>query len=597
MKLHEEFGDIFMLPLGEVPLVITRDPSQIRELLGGTATERFPRPPNVIANVKILFGRAQIALDGQEHRDNKRMLSKWLFAEPHNAAMLEPLSEIVQDFMTRISDESKANNGAIEAYYLSELCAADVSASISMGRSYGAIKTGKCIQLDALKTCDRIFLNRAMNKRWRETEPKEVTEQFESNKKIIADTFAEAFAQIKDGAKVNHNIISHMVEANLANRSASCPMGAVPTEYEAVSNMVGFLAGVGNTARMLTIAIEMMARRQDVQELVLAELHRVLGEVDADEAARRAKAGLSVPGARDAHLYTYEKLMQLQYLKCVMMECLRLYTPSTSVAPRHCTEPSPLGKYTIPAGTNVMANLYGAHRHPDYWEEPEAFDPLRFNEAPAGEPVHARGFAREGLFPFSIGGHSCIGRNVAQEFAIMLWATLIGNFRVFKAPGQPLAEFNTLHSDQILGFIEAINGCHVSLEHRPVDRALDELAVARIAQATPLYQANLKEKLVELKKEQAAADKAIAAGDRSRPITMKEVEAHTNPEDGVWFVIEGKVYDVTPWLRDHPGGGDILVRSAGKDVTKLFKLTKHSSFAEGEAQKYQIGVLVPEAKL
>ena len=57
MKLHEEFGDIYMLPLGAVPLVVTRDPNHIRSLLGGAATETFPRPPNVIANIQILFGK------------------------------------------------------------------------------------------------------------------------------------------------------------------------------------------------------------------------------------------------------------------------------------------------------------------------------------------------------------------------------------------------------------------------------------------------------------------------------------------------------------------------------------------------------------
>ena len=57
MKLHEEFGDIYMLPLGDIPLVVTRDPQHIRSLLGGASTETFPRPPNVIANIKLLFGK------------------------------------------------------------------------------------------------------------------------------------------------------------------------------------------------------------------------------------------------------------------------------------------------------------------------------------------------------------------------------------------------------------------------------------------------------------------------------------------------------------------------------------------------------------
>ena len=597
--LHEEFGDIFMLPLGDVPLVVTRDPVQIRELLGGSATERFPRPPNVIANVRILFNRAQIALDGEEHQANKRMLSQWLFAEPHNAMMVEPFSEVVVDFVARLEKERVARGGAVEAYALAELASADVSSAISMGKSYKALETGKCAQLDALKACDRIFLNRAMNKKWRETEPKETTEEFDRNKQVLADTFADAFARIKGGAQLNHNILSHMVEHNLLNRSGSCPMGHTPTELEAVSNMIGFLAGVGNTARMLTIPIELCAQHQEVQTKVLEELHRVLGGKSAAAAAR----GEALPAAADRRLYTYDKLMQLHYLKCVMMECLRLYTPSTSVAPRHCTENSPLGQYTIPAGTNVMCNLYGAHRHPAFWPDPLRFDPLRFNEAAPGEPVRAKGFAKEGFFPFSIGGHSCIGRNLAQEFAIMLWAATFGTYRVFKAPSQKNAHFNTLHSDQILGFIEAVEGSHVSLAKRPLDQKAEALARKALDLSAPTHHERLVRDVQRLTEEQRAGTAATAneldqAVDRNRPITMAEVKKHASKEAGFWFVISGKVYDVTPWLRDHPGGADVLMRNAGKDVTRLFEITKHSTFAVKEADKYQCGVLAAEpAKL
>ena len=83
-KLHDQFGDIFMLPLGDVPLVVTRSPEHIKSLLGGDGMESFPRcfvvsclsteraptrhkyrPPNVVENVRRMFGRAQIGLDGQ----------------------------------------------------------------------------------------------------------------------------------------------------------------------------------------------------------------------------------------------------------------------------------------------------------------------------------------------------------------------------------------------------------------------------------------------------------------------------------------------------------------------------------------------------
>jgi hypothetical protein len=43
---------------------------------------------------------------------------------------------------------------------------------VSLGKTYNGINTGVCTQLDALKEADRIFLGRAMNKNWKNTESK-----------------------------------------------------------------------------------------------------------------------------------------------------------------------------------------------------------------------------------------------------------------------------------------------------------------------------------------------------------------------------------------------------------------------------------------
>lgn len=53
-------------------------------------------------------------------------------------------------------------------------------------------------------------------------------------------------------------------------------------------------------------------------------------------------------------------------------------------------------------------------------------------------------------------------------------------------------------------------------------------------------------------------------------ITMAEVKQHNKPDDA-WMVLGNKVYNITPYLHYHPGGADILQRSAGRDATLLFQ--------------------------
>ena len=175
------------------------------------------------------------------------MLIDFLFSDAHNAAMSFPLQSIASDFLTRLEEdfhEGGPNNGA-EAYKISELCAADISAALSFGRTYKALQTGQCPQLDALKRCDRIFLNRAMDKNWKQNEKPETTKEFNDSRNLIAQTFLNAYERISNGHKVDHNILSHMIEANLANRSAECPMVNKQKKYIYIYKSTNFHIIIG----------------------------------------------------------------------------------------------------------------------------------------------------------------------------------------------------------------------------------------------------------------------------------------------------------------------------------------------------------------
>ena len=51
---------------------------------------------------------------------------------------------------------------------------------------------------------------------------------------------------------------------------------------------------------------------------------------------------------------------------------------------------------------------------------------------------------------------------------------------------------------------------------------------------------------------------------------MEEVSKHCTRDDA-WMVLNGLVYNATPYLKFHPGGVNELMRGVGKDGTKLFQ--------------------------
>ena len=58
-----------------------------------------------------------------------------------------------------------------------------------------------------------------------------------------------------------------------------------------------------------------------------------------------------------------------------------------------------------------------------------------------------------------------------------------------------------------------------------------------------------------------------------------------------------KVYDVTPFLDEHPGGEEILLENAGIDSSENFEDVGHSSDAREMLEEYYIGELHEDDKV
>ncbi|XP_047128073.1 cytochrome b5 isoform X1 [Hydra vulgaris] len=72
--------------------------------------------------------------------------------------------------------------------------------------------------------------------------------------------------------------------------------------------------------------------------------------------------------------------------------------------------------------------------------------------------------------------------------------------------------------------------------------------------------------------------------------TLEEVRSHNNAKS-CWLAIHDKVYDVTKFIDEHPGGEEVLLELAGKDATSNFEDVGHSSDARDLLASYYIGDL------
>ncbi|HEX4620276.1 MAG TPA: cytochrome P450, partial [Myxococcaceae bacterium] len=138
--------------------------------------------------------------------------------------------------------------------------------------------------------------------------------------------------------------------------------------------MTIFLAGHETTANALSWTFYLLSLHPEIEARLRVELDQVLG-------------------GRPPRM---EDLPRLPYVDQVLKEAMRLYPPVWMIA-RRSIEEDVLGGFKIPAGTFVFMSPYLTHRHPEFWPNPEGFDPSRFA---AGKLER---MPRCAYFPFSKG--------------------------------------------------------------------------------------------------------------------------------------------------------------------------------------------------
>jgi cytochrome P450 len=119
-----------------------------------------------------------------------------------------------------------------------------------------------------------------------------------------------------------------------------------------------------------------------------------------------------------------EALEKLETLDLVMNESIRMVTPVQWAMRRTVRDTELVGHY-LPKGTNVIAYPGMNHRLPEFWTDPETFDPDRF-----AEPRNEHKRHRYAFTPFGGGAHKCIGMVFGQLEVKTIMHRLLRKYRL-----------------------------------------------------------------------------------------------------------------------------------------------------------------------
>jgi cytochrome P450 len=171
-------------------------------------------------------------------------------------------------------------------------------------------------------------------------------------------------------------------------------------------------AGADTTATMFQWVMAYLVKYPRIQAKLFVEISRVV-----EQGAKEVKE---------------EDLQRIPYLKAVILECLRIHLPNTSLVPHTNTEDMEISGYNIPKNTTVLIGTAIIGRDPTVWENPMEFRPERMmtstsnDNGTGGEEVgDVTSFK---MLPFGAGRRMCPGYKYGSLILEYFVANLVWNF-------------------------------------------------------------------------------------------------------------------------------------------------------------------------
>nr|AFI45036.1 cytochrome P450 CYP6DG1 [Dendroctonus ponderosae] len=170
-----------------------------------------------------------------------------------------------------------------------------------------------------------------------------------------------------------------------------------------------FVAGFDTSSTAMNFALFELARNPDLQEKARQEVLQVM--------------------ARNDGKITYQGLQEMTYVKQVLDESMRMYPPGLTLS-RVCTKDYKLRDtdIVIEKGTSVVISTLVLGRDPEYFPDPQRFDPDRFS---AEEKAKRHPYVH---IPFGEGPRNCIGLRFGVMQSKIGLARILSNFRLTVSP-------------------------------------------------------------------------------------------------------------------------------------------------------------------
>lgn len=390
-------GDVFQVRIGTRTLVFAMHPDAV-EHIGVSHRQNYDKRGSYDMVRRYLLGEGLVASTGELWRRQRKLMAP--FFTPRGVQAYAAL--MIRDAATLVDRWQALAAAGTEVEIPEEMTLVTASIILKAMFSSGTMESIQQMK-DAVSTMISFVDTQMMGVVLPLWLPTAKNRRYLAARALVHRSIAALIAERRatDESRWPDDLLSRLMQAR--DEETGQGMSEALLRDESITT---FFAGHETTARTMTFAWYALATHPRVAERLHEELDRVLG----------------------GRLPTVDELRLLPYTLQVVKEVLRLYPPAPFYA-RDAVVADQLGGLDVPAGATVLLSPYYTHRHPQFWDDPEVFDPDRWTrEREAARHGHA-------YHPFAAGPRICIGNNFSLLESHLLLAILAQRFAPRLRPG------------------------------------------------------------------------------------------------------------------------------------------------------------------
>ncbi|MBW4508505.1 MAG: cytochrome P450 [Scytonematopsis contorta HA4267-MV1] len=398
-RMWKEYGDLVRLPImPNYSFYLAAHPSYAEHILS-THQELYPKPDIVNKPFNLMMGESILTSEGDFWLKHRRLMQP-AFHMKHLGNLAEVMISCTESFMQEW--ENKLDGEVIDIAAETLRLTLKIAGQTLFSKD---ISDEQSVLGKAFRTGFE-FVNYKMNNLW--TEPLWVPTPRNQRFRRAKETLDNLVLDIIDSRRKNpidsYDLLSMLMAAR--DEETGEGMSDKQLQNEVITLLV---AGHETVASALAWTWFLLAEHADVAAKLQDELQSVLNGSNP----------------------TLDKLPKLEYTRMVFEETLRLYPPAWAM-PRTAREDDEIQGYFIPKGSLMTAAAFMIHRHPDFWENPDKFEPDNF----LPEKINQR--PKFAYFPFGGGQRICIGKNFALMEATIIIALMSQRFKLELVPNQQI---------------------------------------------------------------------------------------------------------------------------------------------------------------